>query len=134
MPEPQGAVNLYFCTKCKTPLATMVLEEGITPKAVACINCKRDLMQSCGYNVLGFLQQLKICNIQVTHVWYRPPKAVFLTYEPAIKEHLLDGGLMLKEITKGYLTAGLEIVTPATVQAYYASKPRLGGDGASLLD
>ena len=94
-----GKENFYYDRACRFGIVTVDLHAGVTPMYLACRNPKKcsGIMNSMGYPA----PQSKPAWLgEPTHGWYRPD---FIDDEAETEEadHLMDGGLLLRELKEG---------------------------------
>ena len=86
--------NIYVCDACNGHIVTVDLEEGVTPFMLPCM-CKegcKGLMQSSMYRV--FDQRMA-----ASHEWYRPAEAEIAALSPGYRDHVKNGGLLIRKVT-----------------------------------
>ena len=93
--ETTGRVNQYLCGVCGGTITTVNRADGVTPFMLACRareGCS-GMMASRFYHVQGAPEP--------THEWYRPDEieSRFLGAETA--EHVADGGLLIRPVSRG---------------------------------
>ncbi len=93
----KGKLNIYTCEMCKGTLVTIDRDEGVTPFLTACREpgCKDakgrpSLAQSSMYRVSQHLFP--------SHEWYRPNAIERARLSPGTRDHVDNGGLILREI------------------------------------
>jgi hypothetical protein len=90
--EDIGQINNYRCKECGSSTITINLNVGTTPFMIKCPHCGAIEASSCFYRI-----DRVATRIEVTHCWYRPTKD-YLREHPEIKEHILNGGLIMAPI------------------------------------
>lgn len=83
--------NGYKCDRCGYWWITVDRHPGVTPMFKACEGCHEGRAVSMGYPSTPPPKQ-------PTFEWYRPSQVEFGTLEPAIRDHVLKGGLMYRRI------------------------------------
>lgn len=89
----KGKLNIYTCQGCRGHIVTRDVDTGVTPFMVGCratVGCK-GMMQSSMYRVAD--QKMR-----AGFIWYRP-KSGERMFNHAELEHLVQGGLLLREAT-----------------------------------
>lgn len=96
--EMVGRENFYYDNGCRFGLVTVDLHAGTTPMFIACKNPKgcSGVMNSMGYPDPS--QKPKWLG-PATHGWYRPER-VDDDQEDEKTDHIMDGGLLLRELTE----------------------------------
>jgi hypothetical protein len=87
-------VNGYYCDTCKGTLLVEHVDEGVTPMFLGCratSGC-RGMSRSLGYPPPPVPADLG----EPTHEWYRPLQDEFDGLAGAMRDHVLEGGLMLR--------------------------------------
>jgi hypothetical protein len=103
MAEQAGAVNAYFCRKCRRFTGTVCLATGVTPGLIGCLHCGKDLAGSVQYQLGPFLAELQCPFVRVTHAWYRPrvdEHAILRRTNAPSAEHVARGGLLLAPLRR----------------------------------
>lgn len=94
-----GKENGYRCETCKKTLVTINSDAGTTPVAIRCYStdgCK-GVSITMGYPPL----KLKPPGLGApTHEWYRPEQINDESEDEEV-DHLMHGGLLLREVTGG---------------------------------
>lgn len=96
--EARGAINTFCCEDCRKVYHTINLNCGVTPFICECVYCKSQKCHSMMYR----FNCARDFTITVSHAWYRPTRAEFNTLHKVVQEHILQGGLIkrnLKDIT-----------------------------------
>jgi hypothetical protein len=89
-------VNGYHCPSCGRTLIVTHLDEGVTPVFLACRKTAGCTGQS---HSLGYPPSPVPAYLgEPTHEWYRPGQEQFDSLDPAMREHVERGGLMLREV------------------------------------
>lgn len=90
----KGKVNCYTCHVCKHITKTKDVDAGVTPMIISCEKCNNQA-QSSFYNDIAPDQE-------PTKEWHRPPlhAIIKLRSKPSVLQHVLDGGLMLRNVQK----------------------------------
>lgn len=88
--------NGYRCAKCHRILIVTHADAGVTP---ACLSCRKTpgcdgASYSMGYPAAPVPAELGA----PTHEWYRPEQVEFDTLDPYIQDHVMRGGLLLREV------------------------------------
>jgi hypothetical protein len=91
MPEAKGMRNAYQCEKCGHETVTVNQDEGVTPFMIRCrrFGCE-GLARSLCYNT----PQQRV----PTHAWYRPDEKRTKRLDEATREHVTQGGLLLRAL------------------------------------
>ena len=86
----ESKINIYECP-CKHRTITVDLLKGTTPFIIKCRedNCI-EFARSYFYEVDQTLTP--------SHEWYKPNEKEYMSLEPATKEHVDMGGLLLRKI------------------------------------
>lgn len=110
--EDIGRINSYPCRKCGSVTFTINMNVGTTPFMIRCPYCNQVEASSMFYRFVPLDSHLRTDSnkiaITVTHCWYRPTKEQ-LDRQPQVKEHVLNGGLILMPI-------GADAITPDDVK------------------
>jgi hypothetical protein len=97
-----GRLNIYTCDHDERhAVVTVDREPGVTPFTIECPHCKAE-----GTLGTGFYRHPPMtssfyrvpADSQPTHEWYRPDSLE--SFAPGTVDHLLKGGLVLREIAK----------------------------------
>lgn len=84
--ERKGAINMYEAVNfVSPPRFTINLAHGVTPFQKT---FDGKPYQSAFYRLRSGIEPI------VTHAWYRPDRDEFDHLEPAMQDHVLDGGLL----------------------------------------
>ena len=97
MPSPfRGKINQYVCPKCRHVTTTIDRDAGVTPFLLDC----KGMKCGGGYNMhsLGYGKRVDP-EATPTHEWYRPGTLDEVS-DPGVREHVLNGGLLLRPIGK----------------------------------
>ena len=84
-------VDIYLCRECQKVIMTRYKDKGVTPFSMQC-ECKSSLVHVDTINE----QTAKALGHKVLD-WYRPSFEEFLKLSEWEQEHVLNGGLILKE-------------------------------------
>lgn len=82
--------DVYVCSDCGGKFYTEYKDKGVTPFIIRCRFCKEGTMMhehTVDHAPVG----------AVTHYWVRPSSKQLRNLNPAARQHVLDGGLMLKD-------------------------------------
>ena len=93
--ELKGKKNIYNCKTCGNTIVTQNREDGVTPMFLFCGHhggCEAGSMVSMMYNVP---QEPGI--LVASHEWYRPDDKELETLSDGSKEHVKNGGLLLRK-------------------------------------
>lgn len=89
--ESKGAINVYTCRECGHEQVTINIENGVTPMFTRCralgTQCKGTAVSS-GYQVDQ--------NRRPEYEWYRPKDAELVKFDRHTREHVKQGGLLLR--------------------------------------
>ena len=89
MPEGKDMVNCYHCWNCGNIIKTVNKDDGVTPVIIQC--------EVCGFEATSNFY-LDLCpDKPSTHEWYRPSLKFVLKTTPSVREHVLNGGLLLRK-------------------------------------
>lgn len=90
-----SGVDVYTCMDCGERFYTQYVDKGVTPFTVACRKCGGIARHD---NTIRYSEwrALEYAG-KVLHSWMRPTLGQFLKLRPAAREHVLKGGLMLRE-------------------------------------
>lgn len=90
-----SGVDVYTCADCGERFYTQYVDKGVTPFTVACRKCGGIARHD---NTIRYSEwkALEYAG-KVLHSWMRPNLEQFLKLRPAAREHVLKGGLMLRE-------------------------------------
>lgn len=95
--------NAYFCKKCRKVTITVDVDEGVTPMFILCPDCRKQ--------ATSMMYQLPLCmrteftpNGGITELpaqfeWYRPDKKEIEKLSKGEKEHVKQGGLLMRKRT-----------------------------------
>lgn len=87
--------NLYNCKTCGNTIITEEKVEGVTPMFLMCGQhggCEAGSMVSMMYNVP---QQAGV--LVASHEWYKPDDKEFAELSSGAKQHIQQGGLLLRK-------------------------------------
>ena len=90
-PEQKGKVNTYVCRDCFEEKLFFYEDTGCTPFSMKCPSCG-------GFNMISDDLRQGNENDLADYVWYRPELKEFLQLKPYQHEHILNGGLIRKEV------------------------------------
>ena len=91
---PAGSVNVYTCQKCKGFTVTVDLVEGVTPFMIRC-RAKQFMGGICdGMAESGFYRQP--APAAPAWEWYRPDAEEIERLDLGTREHVKQGGLLLR--------------------------------------
>ena len=82
--------DVYTCSGCGRKFYTEYKDKGCTPLTIRCRFCEEGTMT----------HEHTVDRAPVgaaTHYWVRPTFKQFLNLNPAARQHVLDGGLMLED-------------------------------------
>lgn len=82
--------NVYTCRSCGHQVKTVDENFGVTPMFITCDKCN-DMMNSAMYKDT-------LPNERPTKGWYRPSFAEFQSLSEYGRNHVLKGGLLLRDI------------------------------------
>lgn len=88
--EVEHRCNVYTCKSCRHKVKTVDENIGVTPMFIRCDRCA-DMMSSSMYNDT-------MPNSRPTKGWYRPSYAEFHGLSGSEQDHVLKGGLLLRDI------------------------------------
>lgn len=91
-----GFINIYICNRCQYAMTTVDIDEGVTPFYTRCRSCGKPEARSSMYRV-GY------DHVKPTHAWYRPDTLDGIM-DWGTQKHLMDGGLILRELTEEELS------------------------------
>lgn len=103
-----SGVDVYTCKDCGERFYTQYVDKGVTPFTVACRKCGGIAVHdnTIRYSEWKFLEFTGA----VLHSWMRPNLEQFLKLRPAAQEHVLKGGLMLREELESLCSTPVEDV------------------------
>lgn len=90
MPEGKDMVNCYRCHNCGNIIKTVNTEDGVTPFVIQCDKCNGEATSLMYIDVLP--------DEVATYEWYRPSLKFVLKTTTSVREHVLNGGLILRRI------------------------------------
>lgn len=92
-------IDVYICDQCGARFYTRYVDKGVTPFVIACRVCKHG--DSVHRDTIGGAEWISLAfQGETCHSWVRPTLEQFLRLSPGAQEHVLQGGLMLKEELK----------------------------------
>lgn len=94
-PGVAGAINAYVCNLCYRLTVVQHIDKGVTPKYMACQATRGCEGSSRTMNYPPDPPQ-KVVDA-VRWEWYRPDLKEYRQLNPEIKQHILTGGLCLRE-------------------------------------
>lgn len=96
MSEAKNAINEYRCPLCGWKAITKTLEDGVTPMFIRCEGkrCDRNTLPAAA-SMMYRVNQAQ----QPTHEWYRPDAKELEGSTDGVREHVSQGGLMLRKLT-----------------------------------
>jgi len=88
-----GKKNRYSCIACKNKTITIDVDEGVTPFMIECFTDGCDKFAT---------SAMYMCpqDLPATHEWYAPDRKERRRLRGGEKEHVEQGGLLLRPITK----------------------------------
>lgn len=97
--------NAYFCKKCRKVTITVDIDEGVTPAFIKCPHCKKDMAGSFMYQIPGCMYFEYVPNIGMQlliadYEWYKPKDNEIVLLSDAEKDHVKNGGLLMRRRTK----------------------------------
>lgn len=93
--EKKGDTNCCECSECGHVDKYLYLDSGVTPFKVLCSKCNAPSHRKLGEDINPALEP--------THEWYRPSLNHVMVMQkryPMIFDHIINGGLMPREISK----------------------------------
>ena len=89
-----GRTNYYYCNACGRHITTIDVDDGVTPMFIACWATKgcAGWMHSSMYRLPAGIRKPN----EVAWEWYRPRKRELSKMSPCTKQHVRDGGLLLR--------------------------------------
>lgn len=92
-------IDVYICDECGARFCTQYVDKGVTPFVIKCRSCEHgDAVHRKTLNVSQWIPL--VLQGETCHDWVRPTLEQFLRLSPGAQEHVLQGGLMLKEDLK----------------------------------
>lgn len=92
--EKQFSKNAYTCDTCNKRIVSVNLHEGVTPFLIGCrANWPGHCMGTAQSEFYGIDQTLP-----AEWGWYRPDEAEMAGLDPATKQHVERGGLLLRKL------------------------------------
>ena len=91
--DGRGEYNLYKCDQCGAYVVTLYKDKGVTPFIMMCKKCNGAMhhTQSSRQAPPPFVE---------VHNWVRPTLEQTLRLSEGLREHVLNGGLVLEEEIK----------------------------------
>lgn len=86
------SINCYTCEHCQHITKTINVDKGVIPYMFRCPNCKGYAYSSYFENIAPFLDP--------TIEWYRPTIEDTIQLNALDLEHILNGGLMFRNVRK----------------------------------
>ena len=93
-------VDVYICEKCGERFYTQYRAKGITPFTIGCRFCKAAIMShktTIYYEKLIKMAKLGLISDKKLHRWVRPTYEQMIKLSQDMQQHVLNGGLVLKE-------------------------------------
>lgn len=93
-------VDVYICEKCGERFYTQYRAKGITPFTIECRFCKAAIMSH--KTTISYAKWIKLARLGLIsdtklHSWVRPTYEQMIKLSPDTQQHVLNGGLVLKE-------------------------------------
>lgn len=80
--------DIYTCVHCKRRLITAEADSGTVPQLIDCIFCPSLMVSQF---------RRKDQSLTATHEWYRPSNDELSVMNQTVKDHVSQGGLILRE-------------------------------------
>lgn len=90
--DGRGEYNLYECNKCNNYKVTLYKDKGVTPFIMRC-KCGGDMMHT------KSSKQAPPSYVKV-HNWVRPSLKQTMSLSKGMRNHILNGGLILEDELK----------------------------------
>lgn len=90
--DGRGEYNLYECNKCNNYKVTLYKDKGVTPFIMRC-KCGGDMMHT------QSSKQAPPSYVKV-HNWVRPSLEQTMSLSESMRNHILNGGLILEDELK----------------------------------
>ena len=88
--DGRGEYDLYECDKCRNHMVTLYKDKGVTPFMIRCEKCG-EMMQHTQSSRVTPPSYIKV------HNWVRPTLEQTLLLPNGMRDHVLNGGLVLEE-------------------------------------
>lgn len=93
-----SGVDVYTCEDCGAEFYTQYIDKGVTPFTIACRSCKGIAYHR---STVGLREWAKKDAVVLElHSWVRPTFEQLKKLSPGMQDHVLDGGLVLREHLK----------------------------------
>lgn len=89
--------NAYTCSECGFTFVTVHVDDGVTPFGILCraANDCQGMATSHFYKLSP-----SVLAIEPTFEWYKPTENDPKMEDPAVREHVRQGGVMLRSIAE----------------------------------
>lgn len=89
-------IDVYICDNCGARFYTQYVDKGVTPFVTKCRSCEHG--SAVHKETISLHQWVRLEEQgEKLHSWVRPTFEQFLKLSPATQEHILNGGLILRE-------------------------------------
>lgn len=89
-------IDVYICDDCGAKFYTQYVDKGVTPFVIVCQSCKHG--NAVHRETITLHEWVKLEAMgEKLHSWVRPTFEQFLKLPPATQDHILQGGLILRE-------------------------------------
>ena len=90
-----SGVDVYTCDDCGAKFYTQYVDKGVTPFTIACRSCNGTAYHRHTLPLTEWAMQDEV--VLELHSWVRPTFEQLKKLSPGMQEHVLDGGLVLRE-------------------------------------
>ncbi len=91
--EDKHAINVYRCKSCGGEVVTINADRGVTPMFT---RCRADVL--CGGTAVSSMYKVDQSRTP-THEWYRPTTKQMRHQDPGTRDHVKNGGLLLRRVS-----------------------------------
>lgn len=92
--ERQHAINVYRCRKCGGEIVTVNLDAGCTPMF---LRCRANPLAECDGTMCSQMYAVPQ-DLIPTHGWHSPQGKERERLDPAMQDHVKQGGLMIRKL------------------------------------
>lgn len=94
--------NAYFCKSCRRITLTVDIDSGVTPMFISCPHCSGQAT-SFMYQIPGCMRfdfSSRVASVfPADFEWYKPDDKELKTLGKSDKQHIKDGGLLMRKRT-----------------------------------
>lgn len=89
----QGKKNIYVCEACKGHIVTVDRDDGVTPFMTSCY-----AKEGCSGAMRSSMYEVSDQTMRAGYEWYRPDSSEITSASLHTRDHVSNGGLLLRKI------------------------------------